>query len=475
MDPNTYKQRKEQFVSDLSGTTMLEIAALSALFPAFVLLCKWRHSLFKAELECPDQSCIMKMQQNKGTMRHWSSYLWNLMLDFMLVVIPTLSAVTILADKVYLLTAVILCGVALVFLMVRKQSEAPSGPLDDKKQAKSSHLQYISSYRFVVMLVTCLSILAVDFNIFPRRYAKTETYGTGLMDVGVGSFVVANALVSKQARNLPPGKGNGHAFRNTGPLLLMGFARLYFTTRVDYQVHVGEYGVHWNFFFTLAAVALLTNLIHIPAHLCGIFGASILFGYQLILLGGLNSYLNSAQRGASLFSQNKEGIFSLLGYWGLYLLGVQLGHYIFKPRKFLKEKISSHRSMSWLGAAEIWILAAFFWVFTILSDRFLERVSRRMCNLAYVLFTLAINLEGLGVLVLSELIPRGKQLLLEEIFTENMLATFLLANVLTGLVNLNVDTIFAPAGVAYGILLLYLLVLVAGMGLLKALNLKIKL
>ena len=27
-------------------------------------------------------------------------------------------------------------------------------------------------------------------------------------------------------------------------------------TAVNYQVHVSEYGVHWNFFFTLIAVAL---------------------------------------------------------------------------------------------------------------------------------------------------------------------------------------------------------------------------
>eukprot|EP00976_Prorocentrum_cordatum_P037732 766334-Prorocentrum_minimum.AAC.1 len=31
------------------------------------------------------------------------------------------------------------------------------------------------------------------------------------------------------------------------------------------QVHVGEYGAHWNFFFTLAAVALLTSALRIPA------------------------------------------------------------------------------------------------------------------------------------------------------------------------------------------------------------------
>eukprot|EP00250_Pteridium_aquilinum_P000292 c10325_g1_i3 orf=501-1436(+) len=295
------------------------------------------------------------------------------------------------------------------------------------------------------------------------------------MDVGVGSFVVLNALVSKQARGLSTLKKSGRILQNTGPLLVLGFARLYFTKGVDYQVHLGEYGVHWNFFFTLAAVALLTNIIHIPAHFSGILGASILFVYQLILLNGLNTYLNSAQRGPGLISQNKEGIFSLFGYWGLYLLGVQLGYFIFKSRESQKDESNlTKSSMSGLGALGIWTLAILFWVLTLLSDRFLERVSRRSCNLTYVLFILAVNLEGLGVLVLSELVPNTKQLFLEEIFTDNMLGTFLLANVLTGLVNLSVNTIFASASVAYGILVLYSLVLVAGMGLMRILNLKVK-
>ncbi len=32
-------------------------------------------------------------------------------------------------------------------------------------------------------------------------------------------------------------------------------ARVLVTAAVDYQQHVGEYGVHWNFFFTLVLAA----------------------------------------------------------------------------------------------------------------------------------------------------------------------------------------------------------------------------
>nr|GMD74741.1 phosphatidylinositol glycan, class W [Ipomoea batatas]GMD78238.1 phosphatidylinositol glycan, class W [Ipomoea batatas] len=86
------------------------------------------------------------------------------------------------------------------------------------------------------MLLTCLCILAVDFKIFPRRYAKTETYGTSLMDLGVGSFVLANSLVSRQARGISTLKIS-NSLRSASPLIFLGFARLISTSSVDYQVN----------------------------------------------------------------------------------------------------------------------------------------------------------------------------------------------------------------------------------------------
>ena len=93
------------------------------------------------------------------------------------------------------------------------------------------------------------------------------------MDVGVGAFVFSAALVSPQARSMGHLQGTTwlaklqsaarrvlKATKAVSPMLLLGAGRLVATRGANYQLHVTEYGVHWNFFFTMAGVSLASVL-----------------------------------------------------------------------------------------------------------------------------------------------------------------------------------------------------------------------
>lgn len=371
-----------------------------------------------------------------------NAYMASMAVDFFFIVIPLLLIFTVLTEWTQVL-AVLLTLILLLCIIVKRDNSSSM----QRFRAPDFTRKVISAFRAITMIVTCLCILAVDFQIFPRKYAKTETYGTGWMDLGVGSFVLMNALVSRQARNVHSG-GWKTALQSTCPLILLGFGRLVSTRGIDYQVHAGEYGVHWNFFFTLAGVSLLTSTISIHPQYCGILGLFILIGYQIFLVQGLNAYLLSDVRGMDIISQNKEGIFSIFGYWGLYLVGVQISYHIFFQ--------NNHPASSDKRTRRLFVVSLLLWLLTIVLDHHVERVSRRMCNMAYVMLVLAGNFQILAIAMLSEYIIPGIDLaVLEGAFNQNLLSIFLLANILTGLVNLSIDTISASSIQALFILVMY--------------------
>ncbi|WVZ55661.1 hypothetical protein U9M48_006295 [Paspalum notatum var. saurae] len=435
LNPN--KHLKEQFVSNLTGSSLLEIAALSTIVPALVVLRKWC-----SEDNSGKDSAKKNDDQVRPVHKDWIKYFHTLLIDYLTVVLPVLLVFTVFSEWAYMCAISLVILISIYIMFERSPSHLKAG-LSQLPSLRAD----ISSYRVSVVLVTCLCILAVDFKIFPRRYAKAETYGSGIMDLGVGSFVVANALVSRQARNITSVSFKT-ALSSISPLLFLGFARIISTWGVDYQVHVGEYGVHWNFFFTLAAVSILTSIVRIHPKYCGLVGLLILAAYQIWLSSGLNEYLISDERSADIISQNKEGIYSILGYWGMFLIGVSLGYYLFINTTSKGKNRNTQ-------VVQIWVLAISFWILAVISDSCIERVSRRMCNFAYVMLVFGQNFQVLSILTLVGFAPHKKNLVLEDAFNQNMLGSFLLANILTGLVNLSVNTLSATSLNAFMILSVY--------------------
>lgn len=45
------------------------------------------------------------------------------------------------------------------------------------------------------LIATAVAILSVDFDIFPRRFAKTYIYGRSVMDLGTATSVYCSAVV----------------------------------------------------------------------------------------------------------------------------------------------------------------------------------------------------------------------------------------------------------------------------------------
>jgi phosphatidylinositol glycan class W len=109
------------------------------------------------------------------------------------------------------------------------------------------------------------------------------------------------------------------ALRRAVPLLLLGGARLAAVVSTGYVVPVGEYGAHWNFFFTLAAVAALAAAAPAPARGGAVaaagMAAAVLAAHGAALASGLAAWLDDTHRGGDLLSQNREGLVSVVRYY----------------------------------------------------------------------------------------------------------------------------------------------------------------
>ena len=337
------------------------------------------------------------------------------------------------------------------------------------KKGKDFKPIILSQLYFNLMSSSIVCILAVDFPSFPSRLAKTDIYGFSLMDMGVGSFVALNGLLSLEARI----EGKNHekvlSLKKTMvsciPLIILGFQRLALVKGINYHEAVTEYGVHWNFFFTLALTKLISSIYY--RYLSKLispvtFAFSMVINHQILLSAGLSKFIRNDDRD-NLFAANKEGIISLFGFIPLYIFSVEIGSRIHLKRN--RNKAVDQL----LVVIENWIISMVCYILMQTSDTWIEQVSRREANFAYVFWVLSfynflLGLEAIIQLCVRFLQETGflkdeqesfKTSYLTEAINYNSLGIFLIANLMTGFVNLTISTHQVNFVISIFILIIY--------------------
>ncbi|KAA1125047.1 Glucosaminyl phosphatidylinositol (GlcN-PI) nositol acylation protein [Puccinia graminis f. sp. tritici] len=195
--------------------------------------------------------------------------------------------------------------------------------------------------------------------------------------------------------------------RKTVPLFLLGLIRIIFVKGVDYPEHVTEYGVHWNFFFTLSILPLTgvltkrfyerfrTNL--------ALIGLLLAICHQSLLsVVGIQEYVLSSRERTSLISANREGLASIPGYMVIYVLGLSAGTYILPPspdfldrvlrdRQNRPDTLVSRQPGKALVVYSSW--AIIWWSLFFLFNLFGFPPSRRLANPTYCFWIAALNLS----------------------------------------------------------------------------------
>ncbi|CAL4063213.1 unnamed protein product, partial [Meganyctiphanes norvegica] len=229
-----------------------------------------------------------------------------------------------------------------------------------------------------------------------------------------------------------------HALQDCGIFVLLGLVRLFTVYLLSYQHHVTEYGVHANFFFTLAFLKVSCIW---PLRLSGTF-SSLLFAVFVglvhqLCLSSLNWdmwVLGNAPRDTFL-AANREFVVSLPGYVELYILGASLGMFKFKR---------SRNGNLWKPLLTILFIGG---IMLVTANTYLEAPSRRLANPTFVIWAMFFFVF---FLVQSALIEEALRNILPGHFCSPILFQainrrpllfFLLANVVTGIINLLINTL----------------------------------
>jgi len=361
---------------------------------------------------------------------------------------------------------------------------------DGQVQTKKSVIvNYFIPQKSLTMLVVVLAIIQVDFPvIFDRPLIKTEEYNISLMDTGVALITINSAMSNRKARpwfQVLTFKSQimdilSSIFENLF-LLFAGFLRFFLLSELDYQGHASEYGIHWNFYSTIAVINIMQSFLYDPSQSITL-AIVIMTGYQLVLSATpLQDYVFYAPR-TDIVSANREGLLSLIGYFSLLLFGIGIGRFIFfqmvepelldelmgnakgkqsgpgeKKSESVKQAEKKQREVRFI--VNMLILETLLITAYIVSKMAFGPPSRRLCNLPYALYqTALINSVSCLLLVWDRLLVVKSENMIENAINYNQLQFFVWANLLTGFFNLALKTFSQTCRAAFAVMFAYVFI-----------------
>ncbi|XP_063846101.1 uncharacterized protein LOC135091961 [Scylla paramamosain] len=403
----------EAFVTGHSGTTPQDVVlAVSSAFPGTLLV-------------------AAIVQGRLG----WQWFL----LECVLLVTPVALGFTVMADFT---PHMLLCSSLLASLLLwvaRSRVSAWNGcdKAGESPRVTSTHLLpqpaiestgkrvgCVTCYRALLNLATTIAILAL-----------CQDGGAGLQRDGCRS----SGLRHRQRL----GRGRRQAslrvvLKDAALLVCLGLVRLAMVWAADYQHHVTEYGVHGNFFFTLAALKLTCSWWAWRLGTAGnlaLMLALCLVHHLLLTVGGVEGWTLGSVPRDSFLNANREWFVSMPSYAALYFTGAGVGAYV---RDRSKRATVPHFLWAVVVASAVSLALLHFYV---------DPASRRLGNAAFVAFsilyaTLTLAIFSLLDIWIPKLLPgvSSTPRILQAI-NQRPLLNFLLSNLATGVINKSVNTL----------------------------------
>ena len=246
----------------------------------------------------------------------------------------------------------------------------------------------------------------------------------------------------------------------------MGMIRLLTTKGLEYQEHVSEYGVHWNFFFTLTVVGIASTMARFDSlQLLGPGNFKVypwlLVAFHQVALSkyGMQAYIEEGDRRCAeetqsgvcnFFAANREGILGCVGYLSMFFISEDIAQYCIWEESCTKDPSKRGKRLSMCCS----ILWAALWVLVSVLE---IPVSRRSTNATFVIWTLAHNVTILLMIWAAFFFTSGSSVSpIFDAVNRHGLIVFILANLMTGLVNISINTLEVADGQALGVIFVYL-------------------